>query len=228
MGTVQPAILPDQGLPPALVVGSRSAALREAARALVEAGFTTRTARVPIGEPVSSAIPASGELVILVESERPGAVVDAVRDLGKRHPGVRIIAAMPREAGNAVLRKALRAGAAGLLADDEIGTALGPTALAVAAGRLAVPATFRDHLAPRPLSQREKQILGLVVMGFTNRQIADKLFLAESTVKTHLSSAFSKLDARSRSEATALILDPDQGYGVGILSIAAAPSVSAV
>ena len=76
------------------------------------------------------------------------------------------------------------------------------------------------QIAPRPLSYREKQILGLVVLGFTNREIADKLFLAESTVKTHLSSSFAKLDAHSRSEAAARILDPEAGYGVGILAIA--------
>jgi DNA-binding NarL/FixJ family response regulator len=58
-----------------------------------------------------------------------------------------------------------------------------------------------------------------VVLGFTNRQIADKLFLAESTVKTHLSSAFGKLDAHSRADVTARILDPENGYGVGILSL---------
>ena len=90
----------------------------------------------------------------------------------------------------------------------------------VLAGQLAVPSALVRQIAPRPLSYREKQILGLVVLGFTNREIADKLFLAESTVKTHLSSSFAKLDAHSRSEAAARILDPDSGYGVGILTIA--------
>jgi DNA-binding NarL/FixJ family response regulator len=65
------------------------------------------------------------------------------------------------------------------------------------------------------------------VLGFTNREIADKLYLAESTVKTHLSSAFTKLDARSRSEAVARILDPESGYGVGILAIADGATVAA-
>ena len=46
----------------------------------------------------------------------------------------------------------------------------------------------------------------MVVMGMSNKAIAGKLFLAESTVKCHLSSAFSKLGVRSRNEAADLIL----------------------
>jgi DNA-binding NarL/FixJ family response regulator len=228
MVTTQRVTQPGPGLPPALVVGAGAATLHEAARVLETVGFTTRTARVLAGEPVSAVIPGAAGLLVLLQVARPAAMVDAVRDLGKRHPSLRIVAAMSRDAGNALLRKALRAGAAGLLAEDDIAVALGATALAVAAGQLVVPATLLHQLTPRPLSHREKQVLGLVVMGFTNRQIADKLYLAESTVKTHLSSAFSKLHARSRSEATALILDPDEGYGLGILSIAGAQRASAV
>ena len=68
----------------------------------------------------------------------------------------------------------------------------------------------------RALTTREKQILMLVVTGLTNSQIAAELFLAESTVKGHLSSAFSKLGVSSRSEAAAVILDPERGRGLGI------------
>jgi DNA-binding NarL/FixJ family response regulator len=50
----------------------------------------------------------------------------------------------------------------------------------------------------------------------TNSQIASELFLAESTVKSHLSSAFAKLGVSSRSEAVAVILDPERGPGLGI------------
>ena len=130
-----------------------------------------------------------------------------------------MIAAMPDDASSSVLRRALRSGADGIVLDGELSEVLAPTALAVAAGQLTVPRALRRQIAPRALSHREKQILGLVVLGYTNRQIADKLFVAESTVKTHLSSAFGKLDARSRSEAAALILDPEEGFGLGILSI---------
>jgi DNA-binding CsgD family transcriptional regulator len=88
------------------------------------------------------------------------------------------------------------------------------------AGQLTVPSALRHQIAPRVLSHREKQILALVMAGMTNREIADNLFLAESTVKTHLSSAFRKIDARSRSEAVARIQDSESGFGLGVLAVA--------
>jgi DNA-binding NarL/FixJ family response regulator len=69
------------------------------------------------------------------------------------------------------------------------------------------------------LTTREKQILALVVTGLTNAQIAGTLFLAESTVKSHLSSAFSKLGVSSRYEAASVVLDPERGRGLGIREI---------
>ena len=84
---------------------------------------------------------------------------------------------------------------------------------------MCVPPATASRSAPPALSTREKQILGLVVMGYMNCQIAERLFLAESTVKSHLSSAFGKLGVRSRNEAVSLILNPDRGLGTGILSL---------
>ncbi len=79
------------------------------------------------------------------------------------------------------------------------------------------------QIDPAALSAREKQVLGLVVMGYTNSKIAEQLFLAESTVKSHLSSAFAKLGVRSRNEAVELILDADRGRGIGILALGPEP-----
>jgi DNA-binding NarL/FixJ family response regulator len=59
----------------------------------------------------------------------------------------------------------------------------------------------------------------MVVLGLTNGEIAHKLRLSESTVKSHLSSSFTKLGVRSRGEAASLILDPAAGLGTGILVI---------
>jgi DNA-binding NarL/FixJ family response regulator len=67
-------------------------------------------------------------------------------------------------------------------------------------------------------SHRERQVLALLVRGLGNRQIASHLFLAESTVKSHLSSAFQKLGVRSRKEAAALLMDPDEGLE-GVLEL---------
>ena len=91
-----------------------------------------------------------------------------------------------------------------------------------------LPPSLGRKIARRHLSHREKQILSLVAIGYTNQQIADRLVLAESTIKTHLSSAFSKLDTRSRAEAAAMILDPEEGYGVAMAPVLAELSLVAV
>ena len=102
--------------------------------------------------------------------------------------------------------------------------ALIPTARAILAGQLSVPTSLSRQIAPRPLSHREKQIMALIVEGLTNQEIAGRLFLAESTVKTHVSSAFRKLDARSRAEAVARMQDPESGLGLASLALADAAS----
>ena len=90
---------------------------------------------------------------------------------------------------------------------------------AVTAGQSSHPQLFRERLNEPLLSPREKQVLAMVVLGFANIEIARKLFVSEASVKAHLTSAFAKLGVRSREAATALILDPNSGYGPGILRI---------
>jgi DNA-binding NarL/FixJ family response regulator len=121
------------------------------------------------------------------------------------------------------MRAALAAGAAGVVLHEGLDAALGPCLRAVLAGQACVPKGYWRQIEPPVLSAREKQILGLVVMGYMNSQIAEQLFLAESTVKSHLSSAFGKLGVRSRNEAVNLILDPDRGLGMGILALGGEP-----
>jgi DNA-binding NarL/FixJ family response regulator len=121
------------------------------------------------------------------------------------------------------VRSALAAGAAGIVLADDAVTALGPCLAAVLAGQICVPQGNRQVVERPVLSAREKQILGLVVMGYMNGQIAEQLFLAESTVKSHLSSAFAKLGVRSRYEAVDLILDPERGLALGILALGGEP-----
>jgi len=121
------------------------------------------------------------------------------------------------------VRAALAAGAAGIVLHEDLDSALGPCVQAVLAGQTCVPRDHWRQIEPPALSSREKQILGLVVMGYMNGQIAEQLFLAESTVKSHLSSAFGKLGVRSRNEAVNLILDPERGLGMGILALGGEP-----
>ena len=68
------------------------------------------------------------------------------------------------------------------------------------------PAPFElDEAAVRRLgvSKREHEVLGLIAAGLSNQDIADKLFVSTSTVKTHVSNILAKLDANRRTEAVA-------------------------
>jgi DNA-binding NarL/FixJ family response regulator len=155
-------------------------------------------------------------LVLAVDDEADAA--GWLRALRDPFPASRLVVVGTFTTPSAV-RDALDQGADGLVAAARLASALGPTVLAVAAGQAVFPSELRTGSWRPLLSRREKQILGMVVMGFTNAEIARRLFIADSTVKSHLSSAFRKLGVRSRSEATHLILDPERGLGTGILAI---------
>jgi DNA-binding NarL/FixJ family response regulator len=121
------------------------------------------------------------------------------------------------------VRAALATGVRGIVLEGDLQNALAACVQAVRAGQICLPRHSWQQIEPPVLSAREKQVLGLLVMGHTNSQIADRLYLAESTVKSHLSSAFYKLGVRSRHEAVARILDPRGGLGIGILSLDSEP-----
>ena len=62
-----------------------------------------------------------------------------------------------------------------------------------------------------PLNPRELEVLRLIAEGYSNREIADRLVLGVSTVKTHINHLFQKLDVSSRTQAIA------QGRALGML-----------
>ncbi len=136
-----------------------------------------------------------------------------MRRVRKSLPDAHLIAVMPEDSRRGV-RRALEAGADGVVFEAEVEIALTSTVRAVLAGQTAVPAACRHEVDRPTLSSREKQVLAMVVTGMSNKAIAAKLFLAESTVKCHLSSAFSKLGVRSRNEAADLILHSGAGLGL--------------
>jgi DNA-binding NarL/FixJ family response regulator len=206
-GSVAQAVPPSRSIASA-VVGGDAAARRHASQLLGDADYGPWTEREP------------RSLIVLLGEAGEAARVRAIRALAESHPEARIVVVVPADAPNASLRRALLAGANAIIFDCDVDRALVATARATLAGQLVVPTALGRHVAPRPLSHREKEILALVVLGLTNGQIANRLYLAESTVKTHISSAFRKLDVRSRAEAAARIQDPDAGYGVGILDMA--------
>ena len=99
------------------------------------------------------------------------------------------------------------------------------------AGRLA------ESLALEPLTGREEEVLELVVQGLCNKAIGKRLGIAVGTVKSHLKSAFDKLDVESRTQAVAaverrgllrrsrLAMEADVGRGApAVRNVATSPS----
>jgi DNA-binding NarL/FixJ family response regulator len=117
--------------------------------------------------------------------------------------------------------EALRAGASGFLLKDVTPTDFAAAIRIVAAGEaLLAPAVtrrlldrFAERLPPtdetrdaalRDLTERELEVLRLMARGLANREIAERLVLAEPTVKTHVSHVLDKLDLRDRAQAVVL------------------------
>jgi DNA-binding NarL/FixJ family response regulator len=134
--------------------------------------------------------------VVAVHPARDAAHLSLVR---RRIPGVQLIAVVP-SLGGAESGRLLAADIDGLVLADEVERVLAPAIASAAAGQLCVPLGALPALAGPVFSHREKQVLKLLLAGLTNSEIAGRLYLSESTVKSHLSSSFRKLGVSSRAE----------------------------
>ena len=76
----------------------------------------------------------------------------------------------------------------------------GPQSKKIPAEGLVAPSPLVE-----PLTERELEVLQLIVDGMSNREIAEKLIIGEGTVKTHINNIYSKLDVKSRTQAIARI-----------------------
>lgn len=193
----------------------------EVGRRRVASALRRRGLRVVAAAPSAAALDRCGEapdaIVVVLDGFRAeqAALLAVLRE---RLPAASIVATAT-EATTREIRDSLAAGADGFVFDGQLEDALAATVEAACSGQLVVPRDLKDQIARPALSAREKQVLGMVVMGFTNGEIAGKLHLAESTVKSHLSSIFGKLGVRSRNEAAEVVLDRERGFGTGILTI---------
>ena len=153
--------------------------------------------------------------VLAVDLSKPEgfAVIREVRHNGRN---TRIVV-VARDPQGALARPVLNAGADALVSEDATTQALGAAVRAVTAGFVCVPRDSRRLVAKPTFSHREKEVLALLVAGMTNREIAARLYLSESTVKTHVTSAFAKLGVHSRNDAAAVVLDPAEGLAATAL-----------
>ncbi len=166
------------------------------------------------GEPVVESGGAGADVVICWGLQALSAELRSVRE----HRRARAVVAVLPVTDATTLRRALEAGADAVVGQDHLELTLAAAVRGAAAGLTVIPRDSRRQLAPPSLSHRERQVLTLLVEGCTNAEIASRLFLAESTVKSHLSGAFHKLGVRSRRDAVALILDPAAGLSSVVLT----------
>jgi DNA-binding NarL/FixJ family response regulator len=171
---------------------------------------------------------ASGEEAIrLVERVRPAAVlmdlnlpgmsgIEATRRLTSLHPALSVVV-LTVMADDRTLIEAIQAGAAGyLLKDGPVEDVVAGIRAATTGGSLVAPelmgkllrslrGTRREPARPRvPLTEREREVLELMVEGWDNAQIAARLFISQNTVKNHVAAILAKLGVRNRIQAAVL------------------------
>jgi DNA-binding NarL/FixJ family response regulator len=201
-------------LPVALCAEKRSSSDRLSSA--LRAGGHPVLAQSTSGEGLLVACNGRSPACVVIAADRPDrTTLGIVRLMRSKLDGVPVVLVC-RRAVVADVRRALELGVDGVILQENADQALAAVVAAVCAGQVSAPSGQRRAVRARALTTREKQILTLMVTGQTNSQIATELFLAESTVKSHLSSAFGKLGVSSRSEAAAMILDPERGRGLGI------------
>jgi len=205
---------------PRLQVLSNNAAVSDRIVAACGEGGLTVVHSITSPEEIDeAAIDSSTIFVFVCDVDEAGGMA-ALRRLRREQTQPPIVVISPPATGTSV-RRALDGGADAIVFEPEIETTLAVTALAVASGQSVVPRKLRASIERPAFSHRERQVLALVSRGLTNSEIAESMLLAQSTVKSHLSSAFTKLGIRSRKEVTALLLDPEQAQSVGLIGVGA-------
>jgi NarL family two-component system response regulator LiaR len=138
----------------------------------------------------------------------------ATKLIRQNHPDIQVIALTSFKEDDLV-KNALKTGAIGYLlknvSADDLANAIrsayhGKTTLAPEAAQVLVRATQQPNYPVTSLTDREKEVLILMVEGLRNPEIAEKLVISQSTVKFHVSSILSKLGVSSRTEAVSMAI----------------------
>jgi len=133
--------------------------------------------------------------------------IEVLLTIRSEFPEARIIVLTTFER-DAEIQRALKAGARGYLLKSMPAQQMIETIRQVHAGRKSVPAEIAarltEHFSDEALSEREIEVLHHVAAGNRNRGIAEKLYIAEETVKVHLRHIMAKLGASDRTEAVTI------------------------
>lgn len=158
-------------------------------------------------------IPALQPDVAVLDVRLPdGNGIELCRDLVSDHPDLRCLMLTSFTSDEAML-EAILAGASGFVVKDIKGMELARAIKEVGSGRslldnraaAALMARLRNNTAPdaplAALTEQERKLLDLLGEGLTNRQIAERMFLAEKTVKNYVSRLLTKLGLERRTQA---------------------------
>jgi DNA-binding NarL/FixJ family response regulator len=183
----------------------------------------------PSGEAAVAAVAGTQPDVVLMDVNLPGIDgVEATRRIVDAHPHVAVVVLTMHDDDETVFA-AMRAGARGYLLKGAPRAELARAIGAVAAGDAIFGAAiarrlvaFFDRPPARPdpaafpeLTEREREILGLIARGRSNAEIANELVLSPKTVRNHVSNVFSKLQVRDRAEAIVRAREAGLGTGPG-------------
>lgn len=151
--------------------------------------------------------------VLLLDLNMPGgSSVEAISRLAERHPETRVVV-LTMESRPEIARLALTAGASGYVLKKAADRELVGAVRAAAAGETHIPADLAAALSEQSsenhdgLTAREAEVLGLLALGHTSREIAEKLDLSARTVESHRSHIQQKLRLDTRPELVRYALD---------------------
>ena len=160
------------------------------------------------------------DVVLLDVRLRGASGLDLCQELVRRHPGLKVVFFTVYD-DEQYLFQALRVGASGFLLQTTTGPELADHLDRVMEGDIAVDPSLAGRIAMTAarlqsgefwpgarlgLTQRESEVLGLIVRGLSNRAIALRLSIGEDTVKTHVRGVFRKLEVTDRAQAVAVAL----------------------
>ena len=142
--------------------------------------------------------------VILMDMMMPGMNgVDTTKAIKNQYPQIQIIALTSFQEGNLV-KQAMQGVSIDALAEAIRAANAGNPALGIEATQALIQATTASAQQDYDLTQRQQEVLTLIVEGLSNVQIAKRMILSTSTVRHHVSEILSKLDASNRAEAAVL------------------------